>query len=134
MPTLTGKTMTSLGKRKLSMMPTTRGNYNTMKKLSETYKELGIAFTFPIEIEDKNGNQTYYENSDGSWYRYEYDENGKETYYETSKGYWERFEYDKNGKETYCENSDGYKEGTKRGSCDGKVIEVDGKKYKLTEL
>jgi hypothetical protein len=74
------------------------------------------------------------ENSDGSWYRNEYDENGKETYYETSKGYWERFEYDENGKETYCENSDGDKEGTKRGSCDGKVIEVDGKKYKLTEL
>jgi hypothetical protein len=108
-----------------------------MKKitpLSETYKELGIAFTFPIKIKDGNGNRTYCENSDGSWYRNEYDENGKETYYETSKGYWERFEYDENGKETYCENSDGDKEGTKRGSCDGKVIEVDGKKYKLTEL
>jgi hypothetical protein len=67
-------------------------------------------------------------------YRNEYDENGKETYYETSKGYWERFEYDENGKETYCENSDGDKEGTKRGSCDGKVIEVDGVKYKLTAV
>jgi hypothetical protein len=105
-----------------------------MKKLSETYKELGIAFTFPIRILDEKGNRTYFENSDGTWYRNEYDENGKETYYETSKGYWERFEYDENGKETYCENSDGDKEGPKRGSCDGKVIEVDGKKYKLTEL
>ena len=108
-----------------------------MKKitpLSETYKELGIAFTFPIKIKDENGNRTYIENSDGSWYRNEYDENGKETYYETSKGYWERFEYDENGKETYYEDSDGDKEGTKRGSCAGKVIEVDGKKYKLTEL
>ena len=63
--------------------------------LSETYKELGIAFTFPIKIEDEKGNRTYFENSDGSWYRNEYDENGKET---------------------YCEDSDGYKEGTKRGS------------------
>jgi len=36
-----------------------------MKKLSDTYKELGIAFTFPIEIRDANGNVTYYENSDG---------------------------------------------------------------------
>jgi hypothetical protein len=36
-----------------------------MKKLSETYKELGIAFTFPIEIKDANGNETYYEDSDG---------------------------------------------------------------------
>ena len=84
-----------------------------MKKLSETYKELGIDFTFPIEIKDGGGKETYYENSDGFWYRYEYDEKGKETYYE---------------------NSYGYKKGTKRGSCDGKVIEVDGKKYKLTEL
>ena len=73
------------------MMPTTRGKYNTMKKLSETY-------------------------------------------YETSDGFWERHEYDKNGKEIYYENSDGDKRGTKRGSCDGKVIEVNGKKYKLTEF
>ena len=64
-----------------------------MKKLSDTYKELGIAFTFPIEIKDANGNQTYYENSNGK------------------------------------------KVGTPRSqSCAGKVIEVDGKKYKLTEL
>ena len=84
-----------------------------MKKLSDTYKELGIAFTFPIKITNENGKETYYENSDGFWCRSEYDENGKET---------------------YCENSKGYKWKTKRGSCAGKVIEVDGKKYKLTEL
>ena len=84
-----------------------------MKKLSETYKELGIAFTFPIKIKD---------------------DNGKETYCETSDGLWERCEYDKNGKQTYYEDSNGRKIGTKRGSCDGKVIEVDGEKYKLTEL
>ena len=126
-----------------------------MKKLSETYKELGIDFTFPIEIKDENGKRTYREDSNGYWYRCEYDENGEQTYYENSHGSWSRSEYDKNGngtyfensdgswyrneydengKETYCENSDGDKEGTKRGSCDGKVIEVDGKKYKLTEL
>ena len=87
-----------------------------MKKitpLSETYKELGIAFTFPIKIKDENGNETYFENSDGYWVRCEYDETGNSTYYETS---------------------DGCRGGTKRGSCAGKVIEVDGKKYKLTEL
>ncbi len=80
-----------------------------MKKLSETYRELGIAFTFPIAIEDKNGNETYYEDSSGFWYRCEFDKKGNETYFEDS-------------------------DGTKRGSCDGKVIEVDGKKYKLMEL
>jgi hypothetical protein len=57
-----------------------------MKPLSETYKELGIDFTFPIEIKDANGNKTYYEDSDDFWYRYERDANGKETYYENSVG------------------------------------------------
>jgi YD repeat-containing protein len=126
-----------------------------MKKLSKTYKELGIDFTFPIEIINENGNLTYYEDSSGFWYRREYDDNGQltyyensngfwcrsecneqgeETYHEDSSGYWRRYEYDENGNVTYCESSYGYKEGTKRGSCTGKVIEVDGKKYKLIEL
>ena len=129
--------------------------FGIMNKLSETYKELGIEFTFPIEITndngkqtyrensdgywdhreyDKDGNQTYSENSDGSWHRCEYDKKGNRTYSENSNGYWYRCEYDKNGHETYYEDSSGYKRGTKRGSCDGKVIEVDGKKYKLMEL
>jgi len=64
-----------------------------MKKLSDIYKELGIGFTFPIEITNANGNETYFEDSAG------------------------------------------YKKGKPRSqSCAGKVIEVDGKKYKLTEL
>ena len=105
-----------------------------MKKLSETYKELGIAFTFPIEIKDDNGKRTYREDSNGYWYRCEYDKDGKVTYNENMSGHWSRYEYDENGKATYYEDSDGYKGGTKRSSCDGKVIEVDGKKYKLTEL
>ena len=126
--------MTSLGKRKLSMMPTTRGKYNTMKKLSETYRELGIAFTFPIDIKNADGNPTYSENSNGLWWHYEYDEKGKETYFEESDGYWCRCEYDEKGNQTYYETSTGYKGGTKRSSCSGKVVEIDGKKYKLTEL
>ena len=126
-----------------------------MKKLSETYRELGIAFTFPIDIKNADGNPTYSENSNGLWWRYEYDEKGKETYFEESDGYWCRCEYDKkgnktysetstgiwlrreydkDGKKTYFENSYGDKRGTKRSSCSGKVIEVDGKKYKLIEL
>lgn len=105
-----------------------------MKKLSETYKDMGIAFTFPIEIRDENGNQTYLENGEGFWERYEYDENGNETYYKNSYYYCCRREYDENNNETYYENSEGLKRGTKKGSCAGKVIEVDGKKYKLQEL
>jgi uncharacterized protein RhaS with RHS repeats len=106
----------------------------TMTLLSKTYKELGIAFTFPIEIKDDNGNLTYYERSNGLWFRREYDEKGNLTYFEDSNGFWTRREYDENGNETYYEDSYGYKGGTKRSSCSGKVIEVDGKKYKLMEL
>ena len=105
-----------------------------MKKLSETYKELGINFTLPIEIKDSNGNRTYYESSI-YWSRHEYDVNGNKTYFENSNGYWRRYEYNSNGKVTYYENSQGAKYGTpKSQSCDGKVVVIDGKKYKLTEL
>ena len=127
-----------------------------MKKLSDIYKELGIDFTFPIVIKDANGwdtyyengtgdlgkyeydangNQTYSENSTGFWSKREYDTNGNRTYYENSKGYWWRREYDSKGNETYFENVNGEKRGTPPSQpCAGKVIEVDGKKYKLTEL
>ena len=107
-----------------------------MKKLSETYKELGIAFSFPIEIEDDNGNQTYFEDSTGYWSRYERDTNGKETYYEDSTGYWYKYEYDDNGRPIYYENSNSTKRGTPKSAktCEGKVVEVDGIKYKLKAL
>jgi len=63
-----------------------------MKPLSEAYKELGIAFRFPITIKDDDGNVIYCEWHEG----------------------WVRREFDANGNETYYENSDGYKEGTPR--------------------
>lgn len=106
-----------------------------MKKLSKTYKKLGIDFTFPIEIEDARGKLTYFEKSNGYWWKSEYNAQGQQTYFEKSNGYWSKHEYDSQGNETYFENSDGYKEGTPRSqSCAGKVVEIDGKKYKLTEL
>jgi hypothetical protein len=105
-----------------------------MKKISETYKELGIAFTFPIDIKNADCNLTYSENSDGYWERREYDEDGNQTYHENSDGYWYLYEYDEDGNRTYSEHSYGTKQGTKRSSCSGKVIEIDGKKYKLIEL
>lgn len=75
-----------------------------MKKLSETYKELGIDFTFPIEIRNSNGSKTYFEDI---------------------YGYYEKWEYDANGKETYYENSYGRKRGTPRSqSCDGKSTKM----------
>lgn len=107
-----------------------------MKKLSEIYKELGIAFSFPIEIKDANGRVTYFENSNGYWERREYDANGNLTYHEDSGDYWCRLELDAKGKETYFENSNGVKRGKPRSAktCEGKVVEVDGIKYKLKAL
>ena len=143
-----------------------------MKKLSETYKELGIAFTFPIKIKDSDGNLTYYEDCTGYWRKSEYDSNGNETYYENSKGYWYKSKYDSNrnltyhenrngwqkreydadgnetyyenrngwykkeydsdGNETYYEDSKGRQQGTSRKqTCEGKVVEIDGIKYEL---
>jgi len=68
---------------------------------------------FPFEIKDKNGKVIYYEYSNGNWHK---------------------SEYDSNGNEIYCEPSDGYIEDNRPKSCEGKVVEIDGKKYKLTEF
>jgi len=76
-----------------------------MKKLSETYKELGIGFTFPIEIKDANGYQTYHEDSNDFWTRWEWDANGRVTYIEDSDDYWARYERDSEGRVTYHEDS-----------------------------
>jgi len=83
-----------------------------MKKLSTIYKELGVDFTFPIRIKDSNGDITYHESKYGPWFKYEYDDNGNRTYYE---------------------NDIGIKRGTPKSAktCEGKVLEVDGIKYKL---
>lgn len=50
----------------------------------------------------------------GFWEKYEYDKNGNETYYENSRGYWNKSEYDDHGNKTYYENSDGIGWGTPR--------------------
>ena len=111
---------------------------------------------FPFEIKDKNGNEIYCENSDGYYEKREYDSNGNIIYYETSNGYWFKKEYDSNGNKIYYENSRGYwakweydfngdliyyetsngavVDNRPKPSCEGKVIEIDGKKYQLKEV
>ena len=107
-----------------------------MEKISETLTELGIAFSFPIEIRDANGKVTYFENSNDYRGRYERNAKGDVTYCEASNDYWYKYERDDNGEATYYENSTGSKWGTPkvRAACEGKVVEVDGIKYKLTAL
>ena len=93
---------------------------------------------------DSNGNEIYYENSDEYWNKSEYDSNGNVIYSESSHGGWSKREYDSNGNQIYYENSDGNKiyyensdgliEDNRPKGCEGKVVEIDGKKYKLTEV
>jgi len=117
-------------------------------------QQLGIK-DFPFDIRDKNGNEIYWEISDGYWVKSEYDSNGNEIYVEASNGYWAKSEFDSNGNEIYLENSNGfwikweydlknkiYFETSKgdvidnrpKQSCEGKVVEIDGKKYQLKEV
>ena len=89
---------------------------------------------FPFIIRDKNGNDIYYEGSVGFWYKYEYDSNGNQTYFETATGFWKKKEFDSNGNVIYKEDSNGYLEDNRPKSCEGKIVEIDGKKYELKEV
>jgi len=60
-----------------------------------------------LRLYDVNGKATYYETSDGWWYKCEYDANGKVIYRESSTGSWSKYEFDINGNEIYYENSIG---------------------------
>jgi hypothetical protein len=63
---------------------------------------------FPFEIRDKNNNEIYYENSNGHWWKQEYDSNNNRIYIENSDGGWWKQEYDSNNNVIYFENSDDY--------------------------
>jgi hypothetical protein len=62
---------------------------------------------FPFEIKDSNGNQIYFEDSDGYWEKREFNSDGNQIYYEDSDEYWAKYEFDSNGKEIYLKDSDG---------------------------
>lgn len=62
---------------------------------------------FPFIIKDSNGNQIYFEYSDGYWYKQEYDFNNNMIYLEYSEGLWCKKEFDSKGNEIYYENSKG---------------------------
>jgi hypothetical protein len=66
---------------------------------------------------------------------YLYDSNDNLIYYENSSGYWWKREYDVNGNQIYFENSNGtIRDNRPKESCEGKVVEIDGKKYQLKEF
>lgn len=123
--------------------------------LAQAYKKQFGKVSYPFEIFDANGRKTYHEGSDGYCWKREYDADGNKTYYEdsdgfrekiqygangnrkyyeNSDGYWKKYEYDANGKLKYVEDSKGVLLDERKSSCDGKIVEIDGKKYKLKEL
>ena len=62
------------------------------------------------------------------------DKNGKRVYWEDSYGYWAKWEYDSQGNKIYFEDSDGEIIDKRPKPCEGKIVEIDGIKYKLTKL
>ena len=89
-----------------------------MKLLSETLTEMGIDFSFPIEIKEANSRVTYLEDRDDYWEKYERDANGRPIYHEDSNGFWSRWERDADGNMDYYEDSTGVKKGTPKASID----------------
>jgi hypothetical protein len=108
-----------------------------------------------LTIKDKNGNRIYWENSFGDWAKREYDSQGNEIYYENSGGFWVKRELDSKGNRIYIENSNGdwakyerdsqgnelYYENSNGGiidnrpkTCEGKIVEIGGEKFKLVKV
>ncbi len=58
-----------------------------------------------FQMFNSNGNEIYFEHSNGYWRKSEYDSNGNEIYFEDSNEYWYKYEYDSNGNEIYYESS-----------------------------
>jgi len=77
------------------------------KNIIKTIAQQLSVTDFPFRIRDKNGKETYHEDSDGYWFKREFDKNGKQTYYEISTGYWIKREFDSNGNQIYFEDSHG---------------------------
>ena len=87
------------------------GFYDQLSKKELIYIFSGI-FGQPVRyryggIIDENGKEIYFENSNGKWWKKEYDKNGNQIYYERFDGEWVKREYDENGNILYYENSNG---------------------------
>ena len=78
---------------------------NTIKESTKFNNGKDPNIEYPIRLYDEDGNEIYYETSDGFWCKSEY-KDGNQVYFEDSEGYWWKREY-KDGKEVYYENSDG---------------------------
>ena len=87
-----------------------------------------------LDIRDKNGRTIYFENSNEVWEKREFDSQGHRIYFESSTGFWAKYEYDSGGNQIYYENSDGLIKDNRPKSCEGKIVEFGGEKFKLVKL
>ena len=62
------------------------------------------------------------------------DKNGRLIYWENSNGYWAKWEYDSQGNEIYAEDAHGAIRDNRPKSCEDKIIEFEGEKYKLVKV
>ena len=87
-----------------------------------------------LEIKDTNGYRIYIEFLSGFWEKYERNSQGNLIYGEKSTGYWARYEYDSGGNQIYFENSDGLIKDNRPKTCEGKIVEIGGEKFKLVKV
>ena len=109
-----------------------------------------------IIVQNSQNEIVYHKNSNGYETWYDYDDNGKLIHAKDSDGYETWQEYDVNGNMIHYKESNGhYKDSngieewydsegnfiTKEkfdrihnSPCENKIVEIDGKKYKLTEI
>jgi len=87
-----------------------------------------------FKLFDANGKQVYGENAKSFSFKNVFNANGNKIYYEDSDGFWSKREYDTNDNRIYYEDSDGHIINNRPKSCEGKTVEIDGIKYKLTEI
>jgi hypothetical protein len=58
-------------------------------------------------VTDSQGNEIYFENSNGFWRKREFDDQGNGVYYEDGGGYWWKKEFNERGYQVYYEDSCG---------------------------
>jgi len=85
-------------------------------------------------IRDKNGNKIYHEDSAREWVKREWDSQGNLIYFEYSDGRWTKYEFDSKGSRIYYENSHGVIVDSRPKPCEGKIVEFEGEKFKLTKV
>ena len=62
------------------------------------------------------------------------DKNGRTIYFENSNEVWEKREFDSQGHRIYFETSNGIIKDNRPKSCENKVVEIEGEKYKLVKV